>query len=79
MITLLLLTIGLTDYACHSDCSEAGYNYSYCTKLCSYGGDDTDTDYTYGYKRPKQIDYTCLDDCQSQGYMYGYCKGKCSY
>lgn len=25
-----------TDYKCMSDCSNAGYQYSYCKKICSF-------------------------------------------
>lgn len=28
--------LAATDYKCMSDCAKAGYQYSYCKRICSY-------------------------------------------
>lgn len=66
-----------TDYNCMSDCSEAGYMYSFCKDKCSYNPKNYYDSFKYDSNTKK--DYGCMSDCSKKGYMYQYCSELCSY
>lgn len=33
---LVGVAVGMTDWNCVNDCLAKGYQYNYCTKICSY-------------------------------------------